>query len=515
MSKRRPKSFQSCPGVVGDSVMVMDAQIEITYHMETNRPTLTADEAELVLGYLRDDILQSLINVHCPKPGARNRERPVGSMASDSSASGLEALSIHASDPRWQDSDCAMTHADTLSCHTYSNDVLMLFDSDTTKEQLEADVSETIEEYMKYSFYTNQVNLRLAEEGSSLQVTAFQFQNAQDQPPGPSETQVEPPANSETLQSSSLNVASAVGQEQSAGSGGTNNENQANANANALTVFFGVLAGFLFVILVFVVRKRYLPLSGQTSKSSPIKNGSVKSGSVNGTLLTRDETLIEGDEDEDEEDGSTEGYSLANSDGYQPTCLETDSELVHYIEVGREGEIVKEFKPKNELPIDAILGDLKKASSKADDEARAPMKSHKCSNTRCKSCSKAPDDDPNYLCPNYQTPWGQAGHQSEQEVSLRVFEEEHRHHDTTEDSVSRDSFSVIPPSRVNQVRSQPILRSILSSYCGMGDHNSLLASASDEAAAEMSTIEKITVVSPGRDPPYIQRTLRPDRTVQL
>ena len=133
MSERRPQNFHSCPGSVDENAMVMDALVEVSYNMETNRPALSDEERDLALGYLREDMLQSLINMHCPKQGLRNRDRLVGSRAEARSSSGLKALSVHASAPRWQDSSCPMTHGDTLSCHKFSNDILMLFDADTTK----------------------------------------------------------------------------------------------------------------------------------------------------------------------------------------------------------------------------------------------------------------------------------------------------------------------------------------------------------------------------------------------
>ena len=162
--------------------MVMDAQVEVSYTMETNRPALSDEERDLALSYLCEDILQSLINMHCPKQGQRNRDREVGSLET-SSSNGLEALSVHASAPEWQDSDCLMTHPDTLSCHKFSNNIMMIFDAETSKPELEAKVKRTIEQFMTHSFYTNQVNLRLAEMGSSLHITGFQFETSRDRQP--------------------------------------------------------------------------------------------------------------------------------------------------------------------------------------------------------------------------------------------------------------------------------------------------------------------------------------------
>ena len=182
--KRRPTGARYCVSTVGSSAMVMDATVQFSYRMETNRENLSTDERDLALSYLRDGILESLVNTHCPR---YERSMPASSLSSTGGLRRhleLEVLSLHSSTAQEASaedhSDCRLTTVDSKSCNTFSNDLMLLLDSlnmeeGGTPDLLKAKVLSTIQDYMEQDIYTDLVNHKLADEGSDLLVTAFSY----------------------------------------------------------------------------------------------------------------------------------------------------------------------------------------------------------------------------------------------------------------------------------------------------------------------------------------------------
>ena len=195
---RRPTKARYCTSTVGSNAMVMDTTIRFSYRMETNREDLTDNEREGALALLRDDILQSLVNNHCPL----SNEREGGDIKNKGSNEGtrrqyggsrrhleLEVLSLHSSSAQPvdtittsgnDDEQCPLTTSDSESCEVFSNDLNLLLDAANMQEggspeELKASVEATIRDSMEDGFYTALVNHKLAEGGSDFVITAFTY----------------------------------------------------------------------------------------------------------------------------------------------------------------------------------------------------------------------------------------------------------------------------------------------------------------------------------------------------
>ena len=180
--------------------MVMDATVQFSYRVETNREELSENEREWALSLLRDDILQSLVNNHCPL----SNEREEGDVKDKDSSEGtrrqyggsrrhleLEVLSLHSSSAQPavnldtitsgnDNEQCPLTTSDSKKCEVFSNDLNLILDAANMQEggspdELKASVEATIRDSMEDGFYAALVNHKLAEDGSTLIITALTF----------------------------------------------------------------------------------------------------------------------------------------------------------------------------------------------------------------------------------------------------------------------------------------------------------------------------------------------------
>jgi hypothetical protein len=654
METRRPLTTLSCESsTVSHDTMVMDSTVTVSYRMETNQEVLSEEDRDLVKSFLREDLLHSLANRLCPtnlvqrKPytsnsNSNNTETDTGNRhRSHRRRLELEVLSLHAAVPRYSPlgnaaASCPLTKELSLSCDFLVNDIVLLFDSQssgdvaamTQQQDMQRNVLITIEDYMGHNLYVDPVNQKLAAAKSSVMITALTYVGddaAQATTPDwISATSPSNNSNHNNIDNNQKNdtrpgfadtvlLNNAIMTNNNNNNNNNNTAQQLQQEATATTssgpnTDYVILAsmvtmiGFLIPMIAFLLGRRYYRASRELDKQHAVLAADDDDASCSSIMSSRGNTL---------ETGEMTSTPLGHSsfDDNHSSNNRTDTTTSTPRNKGDDDDDEEQLLWNDELGSIRFV----EVGAEVDDDRSILLRGKCCGSSSCKACVKASaaaEVDPNYLCPNYQ----RLGQDNDQ-VSVRTFDmqddyqlffqqllqeqqqqqlhssssgsqgqegqirqrslptsllqekqsslptsqeqqleqpqrqptdpptapspsqaesqEEHSYHDVLpaqEEVTSRcGSFSGIPPpSQVSQTRGSRMrtssgYKSKTSLFTNTSSHhdNSIIASTSEHASPKEEAFRQYLATNPSvanriiADPPYIQRSLRPAKTLLL
>ena len=421
----------------------------------------------------------------------------------------------------------------------------MIQQQNDTQAPVADEVLATVQTYMDQGLYTGQVNHQLVKRGSSLVITAINYVALEDNLVSPALTvTISTTANSTMkdpvsgINNGSLPAAAITSQSQ---------QQEANGPSNPfLTIVLAVIAGFLAVLLFYLLWNRFKPCQRKkqnvVTKSFKVKKTAIVPGDESLTLVQE----LEDDDDYDDD-------ADADSDTLDRFFDEPEKVVLKVDVVTTEPDNPIERETPTETSTD-LLNSLGPEYLYAEFDDRAdhdemgkdpPGKpslgadaktfcTGKCTSSFCRSCQNAPDDDPNYLCPNFQLPGTKEGidccgrtvdsrttrdeSSPNNDVNMRVFDEERKYHEA-DDASSKSMSVIVPPSQVQKSRT----RSRVFPKVNSGNKSRTMTSQNNDGISfgfnsllATQTSDDVTSTRRSYDSDFHrQRSVGPSRTVEL
>jgi hypothetical protein len=440
--QRRPTTTRSCVSTVDSNAMVMDATTTFWYQLETNQADLTAGNESLVTDLLRDAILQSLVNAHCP--GKLNR-RPRNN---NNRHLELEVLSLHASAATTDSSglspqldlggsNCQPSTSSSQSCGYFFGQIMLLYNSLSSENSNQADLTQnvlqTIQKYMENNLYTGQVNHHLAAQGQDLQITALSYVDPALFPSTEDiETVTVGQPDAQVVLNEDINNTSVTGLTVHGFQAAGNSEmgSRDNNRSETYLILFSCLSGFLLVLLLIFAYRRHR-----------VGRRRAKDNASGHVLPGRDMMLYIRKEEEKEEIEAFE-----DEDGYAQWDMPPDRTIASARQNPSLAKSLEEMEAEfhsrrfqESTLLDTIMENVEVGQDPPGNTnypslgpEATELDTRFCQSPYCSACKKASPQDPNYLCPNYQTP-----------ENMRIFEEESVYHDKSD---THQGFVVSIPS---------------------------------------------------------------------